>query len=159
MDGMGGLIIMMVLLLGIMYFLMVRPQRKQMQEQERLLNELQPGARVLLANGMFATLREVGEQQMIVELAPGVEVAILRQIVRRPAHDDEEEFEFVDGLPTATGLPEGSDEIEQSGVRETELLVGDAEPLTEDPYYGAAEISYIDSQDLDDTAGDDGQVR
>lgn len=136
MDGMGGLIIMMVLLLGIMYFLMVRPQRKQMQEQERLLNELQPGARVLLANGMFATLREVGEKQMIVELAPGVEVAILRQIVRRPAHDDEEEFEFVDGLPTAAGLP----------------------LTTEDPYYGAAEISYIDSQDLDDAARDDGQV-
>lgn len=163
MDGLGGLIFMMVALLGIMYFVMIRPQRKQMQEQERILNELQPGARVLLANGMFATLREAGDKQMVVELAPGVEVAILRQIVRRPAHEDEEEFEFVDGGVVGTAALNAADEQPLSAevIESDSLQASDAQDVDArlvDPYYGTAELDFVDAQEVDD-ADDDGQVR
>lgn len=95
-----------------MYFLMIRPQKKRMEEQQKTINTLAPGTRVLLGSGIFATLREVGERQMIVELAPGVEVAIVKQAVARPANPDEEEFEFTD--PAEPHQGEASDRFDSS---------------------------------------------
>lgn len=90
------LILMVVAFGAIMYFLMIRPQQKRMKQHQELLASLQPGSRVLLTSGIYATLRHVGDKQMIVELAPGVEVTLLKGNVARVATEDEEEFEFSD---------------------------------------------------------------
>ena len=66
------LIVMLVGFGALMYFFMIRPQQKRMKEHQSLVNSLSPGARVMLNSGMFATVRHMGQQQAIVELAPGV---------------------------------------------------------------------------------------
>ena len=75
------MLLLMVVFIGLMYVLMVLPQKKKMDAQRKMLSALQPGARVMLNTGMFGTLRATGEQQMVVELAPGVEVTVLKQAV------------------------------------------------------------------------------
>ncbi len=89
-------LVMLLAFGAFMYFLMIRPQQKRMREHQATLDALQPGARVLLTSGMFGTLRHVGARQVIVELAPGAEVTMLKSNIVRPAKDDEEEFEFSD---------------------------------------------------------------
>lgn len=104
------LILMVVAFGAIMYFLMIRPQQKRMKQHQELIASLEPGSRVLLTSGMYATLRHVGDKQMIVELAPGVEITLLKGNVARVVTEDEEEFEFSDDAAlTETDALEGTE--------------------------------------------------
>lgn len=91
------MLLIMVVFIGLMYVLMVLPQKRKMDAQRKLIEALEPGARVMLNTGMFGTVRATGNQQMVVELAPGVEVTVLKQAVMRTATAAEEEFEYSDG--------------------------------------------------------------
>ena len=90
--------------IALMYFLMIRPQRKRMDEQKSLLNQLQPGARVLLNSGMIGTVRALGDTQLVVELAPGTDVTVLKQVVVRTMKPEDEEFEYSDEPGSAPGF-------------------------------------------------------
>ncbi len=87
-------ILLMVGAMIVMYVLMIIPQKKRMKAAEAI----EPGSRVLLASGMIATLRAVGKHQAIIELAPGVEVTALRQVIVRAVTPAEEEFVFADDM-------------------------------------------------------------
>ena len=104
------MLLMFVLVGAFGYFFMIRPQKKRLNEQQEMFNSLQPGARVVLTSGVFATIAHVAETQMIVELAPGVEVTILKQAIIRLAKPDEEEFEFTDETGEAED-PAGVQEV------------------------------------------------
>lgn len=96
------ILLMVAVFIGLMYVMMVMPQRKKMEQQRKMLSALEPGSRVMLNTGMFGTIRATGESQMVVELAPGVEVTVLKQAVMRAALPDEEEFEYSDGDESTT---------------------------------------------------------
>lgn len=89
-------IIMIVLFGAVVYFLMIRPQQRKMREHQATIDALEPGARIMLTSGIFGTIRHIAETQAIVELAPGIEVTIVKQAIARVAREDEEEFEFTD---------------------------------------------------------------
>ena len=90
--------------IALMYFLMIRPQRKRMDEQKSLLGQLQPGARVLLNSGMIGTVRALGDTQLVVELAPGTDVTVLKQVVVKTMKPEDEEFEYSDEPSSAPGF-------------------------------------------------------
>ena len=105
-------IIMMVALFAIMYFLMIRPQQKRARKDQEMRSQLAPGDRVLLTSGLFATITHAGEKQFIVELAPDVQITVLKGSVARKVLPEDEEFEFTDeagfadlpgGLPQSRG--------------------------------------------------------
>ena len=87
------LIFMMIALFAVMYFLMIRPQQKRAKQHQDMQSSLSVGSRVLLTSGMFGTVAHVGERQIIVELAPGVEVTVLKGNVARTVTADDEEVE------------------------------------------------------------------
>ncbi|OAX98861.1 preprotein translocase subunit YajC, partial [Cutibacterium acnes] len=69
------------------------------EERVQLESRLEVGTRVVLSSGLFVTITHIGDKQAVVELAPGVEVSVLKQAIVRPA-GDEEEFAFADDVPT-----------------------------------------------------------
>jgi preprotein translocase subunit YajC len=99
------ILLIMAVFIGLMYFMMVVPQKKRAEQQRKMLDSLEPGSRVLLNSGIFGTIRARGEQQLVIELAPGVEVTVLKQTVVRPATPDEEEIEYADDHPPARTPP------------------------------------------------------
>jgi preprotein translocase subunit YajC len=73
-----------------------------------MMTKMTPGTRVLLTDGMFGTLRAMGDRQAVIELAPGLDVTVLRQAIARALKPDEEEFEYEEAgeavpLPPASG--------------------------------------------------------
>ena len=125
------LLLMLVVFVGAAYFLMIRPQQKRMREHQSQIDALLPGARVILNSGIFATISHIADTQAIVELAPGVEVTILKQAIARVTKNDEEEFEFTD---EAEETPEGEDSEESvDGVDapEPEDTSATEEPVSE----------------------------
>ena len=81
------ILLMIVVFGGIMYFLMIRPQQKRMREHQEMIEKLEPGTRVLLTSGIFATLLHMGDRQMIVEIAPGVEITVVKGHISRAVSD------------------------------------------------------------------------
>ncbi|MGC1549327.1 MAG: preprotein translocase subunit YajC [Rhodanobacter sp.] len=74
----GGLsmIIMMVVLFGLMYFMMIRPQMKRQKEQRTMLSALAKGDEVVSNGGIAGRIEEVGETFLTVEIAPNVKVKL-----------------------------------------------------------------------------------
>ena len=89
-------LIYLVVIGFIVYMMILRPNNKRIREQQAVLNALTPGTRVLLNTGLFATVTIVGERQLVAELAPGMEVTLLKQAVVKLVTADDEEFEFSD---------------------------------------------------------------
>ncbi len=125
------MLLMLVVFVGAAYFLMIRPQQKRMREHQSQIDALQPGARVILSSGVFATLSHVADTQAIVELAPGVEVTILKQAIARVAKDDEEEFEFADEVEETTKGEENEESVDGADPSEPEDTAATEEPVSE----------------------------
>lgn len=108
-------IFMIVAMIAVFYFLIIRPQRKRMAQHQEMQSQLTPGTRVLLTSGMFGTIAHVGERQVIIELAPGTEITVLKGNIARAANPDEEEFEFDDAPQDAlaTEAVATDEELEQ----------------------------------------------
>jgi len=92
--------IVIIAVMGVaMYFLMIRPARKQQQQQQTMMNSLEVGSRVMLGSGIYGTIRHLGEKQAIIEISPGVDLTILRAAIRSVVAEEEEEFEYSDETP------------------------------------------------------------
>lgn len=125
------LLLMLVVFVGAAYFLMIRPQQKRMREHQSQIDALLPGARVILNSGIFATISHIADTQAIVELAPGVEVTILKQAIARVTKNDEEEFEFTDEAEETAEGEESEERVDGVDAPEPEDTSATEEPVSE----------------------------
>lgn len=125
------LLLMLVVFVGAAYFLMIRPQQKRMREHQSQIDALLPGARVILNSGVFATISHIADTQAIVELAPGVEVTILKQAIARVTKNDEEEFEFTDEVEETAEGEENKENVDGADAPEPEDTSATEEPVSE----------------------------
>ena len=93
---MGSTVLMLVLMGAAFYFLLIRPQQKRAKQQQEMTNALEPGARVMLSSGVFGTVRHLGERQAIIEIAPGIEMTVVKQAVVKTLSPEDDEFEYAD---------------------------------------------------------------
>ena len=63
----GMLIMWLVIMFGMMYFLMIRPQKKEQKKLQAMLNDLAVGDTVLTSSGFYGTLIDINEDTVIVE--------------------------------------------------------------------------------------------
>ena len=76
-------ILLIALMVVAFYFLLLRPQKKRQQAQQKTMNEIVPGTRVLLGSGIFGTVVSTGEKLAVLETSPGVHVTVLKQAIAR----------------------------------------------------------------------------
>ena len=89
-------LILIALMVVAFYFLIMRPQRKRQQAIAKTLSELTPGTRVMLGSGLFGTVVDVGQKQVVLEISPGTELTVLKQAVARVVTDEDEDVEVSD---------------------------------------------------------------
>ncbi|WBB69722.1 preprotein translocase subunit YajC [Micromonospora sp. WMMD812] len=84
-GGAGGLtpILMIVLLFGVMYFMMIRPQQKRRREAEAMQSALSPGDEVVTIGGLYGTVTGVDDDTVLLEVAPGVQTRYARPAIAR----------------------------------------------------------------------------
>ena len=121
---MQGLLII-VLLFGVLWFAMIRPQRAKVQAQQRMLGTVAPGDEILTVGGIYGIVQELEPDEdggdLIVEIADGIHVRIARKAlatVIKP-EDDEEDADDEDGDSDDDDVVDGEAE-----------LVGDEPELT-----------------------------
>ncbi len=94
-------LIVMVLLLVVMYVLMIRPQRQRQQAQQSMIDRAGVGDDILTSGGIYGTITEIEDDDVVVEIADGLTVHMTRRgiaAVLPPEEDDadEEDADIVD---------------------------------------------------------------
>jgi preprotein translocase subunit YajC len=75
------LIVPTVLIIGIMYFLMIRPQQKRLKDHQAMIAAIKRGDTVVTSGGILGKVIKVDEQELQVEIADGVRVKVVRGTV------------------------------------------------------------------------------
>ncbi|WP_323376789.1 preprotein translocase subunit YajC [Streptomyces sp. RB17] len=70
-------------------FLMTRSAKKKQQQAASMRNELQPGSGVRTIGGMYATVKEVNEDTVLLDAGPGVELLFAKNAIGAVLTDDE----------------------------------------------------------------------
>lgn len=65
--GMVGAIVWMVVLFGIMYFLMLRSQKKEQKRLQAMLNDMEVGDSIVTTSGFYGVIIDMTEEDVIVE--------------------------------------------------------------------------------------------
>ena len=71
----------LILIFAIMYFLMIRPQQKRAKEHRAMVEALKKGDEVVTQGGLVGKVTAVRDQELEVEIAPGVKVRVIRATV------------------------------------------------------------------------------
>src|ERR1700728_3311403 len=74
-------LILILIVVVAFYLLMIRPQQRRKQQAQQQANTLAPGARVRTTAGMYATVVDVDGDDVVLEVAPGVEVRYMKRAV------------------------------------------------------------------------------
>ncbi|QGZ48001.1 preprotein translocase subunit YajC [Streptomyces sp. QHH-9511] len=77
-----------IVLIGAM-FLMTRSAKKKQQAAAQMRNEMQPGTGVRTIGGMYATVKEVGDETVLLEVAPGVHAVYAKNAIGAVLEDAE----------------------------------------------------------------------
>src|SRR5215813_15528364 len=92
--------LLLIVLVGVgFYFLMIRPQRRRQQQVQQQQRTVAPGARVRTTAGMYATVTEVDGDDVVLEVAPGVEVRYLRRAIMEVIQPGDEPETYHDDEP------------------------------------------------------------
>ena len=77
-PGAFQMVLPFVLIFGIMYFLMIRPQQKKMKEHQKMVDSIQRGDEVVTNSGMFGKVVGVTDTVLTLEIADKVNVKMVR---------------------------------------------------------------------------------
>ena len=77
---MGGYIFIIVILI-LMWFLLIRPQRRRQLDSQRLLDSLAVGQDIVTAGGLYGTITALEEDEAHVQIAEGVEVRVAKRAI------------------------------------------------------------------------------
>ncbi|MGV9425647.1 preprotein translocase subunit YajC [Streptomyces sp. NPDC003656] len=150
-------------------FLMTRSAKKKQQQASQMRNEMQPGSGVRTIGGMYATVKEVTEDTVLLDAGPGVELVFAKNAIGAVLTDDEYN-RIVHGVEhdlksdadlvpddasslTADAAPAGDadDKVIDLGKKDTAEDAPAAEAKTAE----TAEKTEADTADVKDTEGKD----
>jgi len=76
-------ILFLLLLFGVVYFLMIRPQQKRRREAQAMQNQLGPGDQIVTIGGLHGTIVSIDDDVATLEVAPSVQMKFARQAIAR----------------------------------------------------------------------------
>ena len=88
-SSISGMIIQFVLIIVVCYFLLIRPQQKRYKKHEAELNAIVKGVRVNV-DGIVGRVVKAEPLELKVEIAPGVEITVLRPYVTQVLFNEDE---------------------------------------------------------------------
>lgn len=105
-SGNGGFMILyIVALFALLYFLMIRPQKKSQDRHKQMINNLKVNDRVLTVGGITGYVRDMNDSYLYIEIADGIVIELNRQYIAMVLQEEDDDEE---NLPA-----EDAEEIEE----------------------------------------------
>nr|WP_277605336.1 preprotein translocase subunit YajC [Glycomyces sp. L485] len=76
--------------IALMYFVMIRPQKKRQREQQEMQNKVEPGTRVMTIGGLYGAVVDSDDETVTLEASDDVFLVFARQAIARVLSSDEE---------------------------------------------------------------------
>lgn len=92
--------LILAVLIGLFYVLIMRPQRNRQRKAMETQSQVMPGQRIRTTAGMYGTVVSGDDRDVVIEIAPGVHVTMLRRAI-------------MEVIPEDQPLPDPADEVEQ----------------------------------------------
>ena len=89
-DGGGGsnigfLLIIVALMIGMFYFLMIRPMRQREKKHDAMVQELEKGDKVITAGGMYGEVESIDENSVVLRVESGAKIRVTKGgVLSRP---------------------------------------------------------------------------
>lgn len=123
-------LILLLAMFVLLWVLLIRPQRQRQQKQQQLLSSVEPGDEVLTVGGLYGIVRDIDEEDdLIVEIAEGIQVRIARRAVGgvvKPEDEDDELDEDLEGpseaLEHEDGVVVSEDSVSEEASEDTAAL-------------------------------------
>jgi preprotein translocase subunit YajC len=80
-DMLNSLLIPTMLIIGIMYFLMIRPQQRRLKEHRDMVAGIRRGDTIVTSGGIIGKVTKVEDNELQVEIADNVKIKLLRSTV------------------------------------------------------------------------------
>ncbi len=79
------LVIILVLFIGMFYFLMIRPMRQREKTHDRMVDELERGDKVITAGGIYGEVETIDEDSIVLKVESGAKIRVTKGgVVSRP---------------------------------------------------------------------------
>jgi preprotein translocase subunit YajC len=73
--------LIIIVLFGVFYFVILRPQRNRQRAAAQMQNKAEPGQQVRTTAGMYGTIVSADERDVVLEISPGVQIKMLRRAI------------------------------------------------------------------------------
>lgn len=80
----------LVIMVGLFYFMMIRPQQRKEKERRALISGIKSGDRVVFGGGLIGTVANVKDTVLVVKVAENTKFEVLRSSVTRVVQKDED---------------------------------------------------------------------
>jgi preprotein translocase subunit YajC len=92
-QGGASSLIFLVLLVGIFYFMLIRPQKRRVDQHRTLIESLGLGDEIVTIGGIFGTIKNIHDEDIELEIASGTVIRIVKSAVARQVTEDVDEVE------------------------------------------------------------------
>jgi preprotein translocase subunit YajC len=76
---------LLLMILGVMYFIVIRPQQKQAKETQAMLGSLKKGDEVATTGGIVARVHQVDDKVVVLDVGGGVKIKVLKSAIQTKA--------------------------------------------------------------------------
>jgi preprotein translocase subunit YajC len=83
--------VFILLLLAALWLLLIRPAQRRQKQQQALLAAVEVGDEIVTAGGLYGTVTALQEDELRLEIAPGIEVRVARRAVAGVISDKDDE--------------------------------------------------------------------
>ena len=92
-EAVSGQLVFLIAIGALFYFMLILPQRRRARQQQELTARLKPGVEVMTTAGLFATVHDLTDDEVYLEVAPGVVQRYAKGAVMRVITPDEPQIE------------------------------------------------------------------
>jgi preprotein translocase subunit YajC len=86
----AGPLIFLVAMIALLWFVLIRPQRRRQASQRELISQLTVDDEVVTAGGVFGRVRSVADDHVMLEIAPGTQVRLAKEAITGVLQKDEQ---------------------------------------------------------------------
>lgn len=79
--------VMFILIIVVMWFFMIRPQRKQQKELQKFRDGLQKGDKIVTIGGIYGTVAEIKDKTLLIEVDNDVKIRVDKNSVVKDFSD------------------------------------------------------------------------
>jgi preprotein translocase subunit YajC len=127
-------LILLAAMFVLLWALLIRPQRRKQVEQQQLLSSIEPGDEVLTVGGIYGIVTDIDdEDDLIVEIAEGIQVRVARRAVggvvkpeeedaEEDAEDDDDEVDAAEADLREDGVVDSEEIVKSEAAEDTAAL-------------------------------------